>query len=277
MGEGPRFTARAVPRRALLAAGLAGLLSACGPAFDPSFDEAPPAPARAVNAGAAAPRVVVRSSLTTPTAPPTATRPPVSPTPPPATASPTRPPPSATMTARPTTPPPTATLPAPTATRPRATARPTQRPRTVAAQAGTPARPAATRVVVVAATPKPPALDPSLVALALQMSGLPIAAVQVLNSQTDPDQLFGKAGQYSGKIGFQDKRAGNSHGFIELFDDVANLRSREGALAAQAQAAGLPPALVAMASQKALVRAPTGLTAADAAAYAAALGRLGGR
>ncbi|MBM4419683.1 MAG: hypothetical protein FJ033_15455 [Chloroflexi bacterium] len=121
------------------------------------------------------------------------------------------------------------------------------------------------------AAPGKPALDPNLVAFALQSSGLPISGTQVLTAATDPDKLLGQPGQYSGKVSWQDPRLNNNFGLAELFADEKTLKDREKVLAAIGN-----EKFVAQAASKALFRLPRGVTLEQAKQYEAAFKKLGG-
>ncbi len=171
----------------------------------------------------------------------------------------------------------------PTATptpRPLPTLVPTRTPTVVPTKVNTPTRvPTAARGQprpTNAPTPPPappgkPALDPNLVAFALQSSGLPISGTQVLTAATDPDKLLGQPGQYSGKVSWQDPRLNNAFGFAELFADEKTLKDREKLLAAAGK-----EKFVAQAASKALFRLPAGVTLEQAKQYEAAFKKLGG-
>ena len=137
-----------------------------------------------------------------------------------------------------------------------------------------PAAPSAKTDEPVSPPPKPK-MDPKTMAMALMASGLPITGITELTAQTDPDHLLGKAGQYAGKLSWQDPRMANALGFAELFADPAALQARVHALAGAGAGSGSAP-LVRSDANLAVLRLPPGITQDQVKAYQSAFSKFGG-
>ncbi|TAK20656.1 MAG: hypothetical protein EPO26_16645 [Chloroflexota bacterium] len=122
--------------------------------------------------------------------------------------------------------------------------------------------------------PPKPKMDPKLMKLALMATGLPITGITELTAQTDPDRLLGKAGQYAGKLSWQDPAVANAVGFAELFADPAALQARVQALAGAGAGSGSVP-LVRSDANLAVLRLPPGITQDQIKTYQSAFSKFG--
>lgn len=144
------------------------------------------------------------------------------------------------------------------------------------------------------ATQPPPAVDPAIqakaatgtaerVVRALQDSGLPVGEVRTYTAENDPDNLLGRPGGYLAKAAFRDTRLEPRSpaefsvldgGIVEVWpsEDAARRRSEAIRRAAEGN-----PDLVEYSAGKGpvLLRISRRLTPDQAAAYEAALNRLG--
>ena len=127
------------------------------------------------------------------------------------------------------------------------------------------------------ATPTPAVLSAEAIRQSLQASGLPVTQVVIHTTESDPNKLLGRPGQYTVKLTWTDSRAPEEEGrcTIEVFPDDTAMRARATYTATIAATGGIFARYQYLkAERRALLRLPSDLTPAQAAEYEAWLRRL---